>query len=107
VKAVAESLRKGGITAAELEAARRPKLAELDADRFDNEWWRDVLADADAPDRMRELLDERGLIAAISLEEIKSAAARWLAPAPISVVAAPRLASQPAIRADVGAAGRR
>jgi zinc protease len=89
VRAVAESLRKGEISDGELEAARRPKLAQMDAARARNAWWRDALSASDQPDELRDYLDSRTITATISLADVKKAAAAWLAAPPLAVVAAP------------------
>jgi zinc protease len=91
VRAVAEGLREGQITEAELEAARRPKLARLDAVSAHNSWWRDVLSVADEPDQLRDFLEGRKITAEITLDEVRKAAAVWLARPPIAVVAAPAM----------------
>jgi zinc protease len=90
-KAVAERLRTGAITAEQLEAARRPILSGMDRDAASNRWWAGMLDAADGrPDRLREVLGDREIMASITLAEVRKAAADWLTPSPIVVIGAPR-----------------
>ncbi len=87
---VAGDLARGGITAAQLEAARKPAQSAFAGGLQTNAVWADHLAgSARFPQRVKDLEVFPRLTAEISLEEVRAAAARWLAPAPIQLVVTP------------------
>lgn len=93
-RAVAEHLRKGEIDEKMLEDARAPILARARAAREANEWWTATMAgSARNPTILREGLDLEPLMSALTLDEIRTAAAKWLAPDPFVGVALPRAAA--------------
>jgi len=90
VRAVAANLARGDISAEVLEAVRRPLLTQLDAGRPTNGWWLTVLAgSARDPRRIADISGGREMIAGVTLDEVKAAAARWLTAVPVVVIAAP------------------
>ena len=81
---LADELRDGGISARMLEDAREPILAEVRARRQTDVWWADVLSgSARDPAPLVEGMQYEPLMGAITLEEVRTAARRWLARAPI------------------------
>ncbi|MGI9168991.1 MAG: M16 family metallopeptidase, partial [Caulobacteraceae bacterium] len=97
IRAIARRLREGEITAAQLEAARAPLLAEDRQRMVDNRRWAFGLsgsADNDQP--LRDLLTHADILASIRLDEIKKAAADWLAREPWTVVSVPAGLQAPA-----------
>lgn len=89
-RTVARRLEAGEITQELLEAERRPMLAAARSRRDTNGWWASALSGS-ARDRaiLDELLLYEPLMAAVSLEDVKAAAARWLKREPIVAVAQP------------------
>ncbi|QUD87339.1 M16 family metallopeptidase [Phenylobacterium montanum] len=95
--AIAERLAKGQITEEELEAARKPLQAEYAARMTRNAWWVGVLdGSARTPEGLDEMRVEPGLLASVTLAEVREAAARWLGKPPIAVVVLPEAAARPA-----------
>jgi len=91
VRAAGVRLSRGEITPQAFEAARRPLLAHIEAARPTNAWWLAALSgSAHDPRRTADMLRQHDLIASITLDEVKAAAARWLSAAPVVAVAAPR-----------------
>jgi zinc protease len=88
-RAVAQRLRAGDISEADLETARRPILAHMDQRRTANAWWLEALNVADHPAELEEYVQSREWVASVTLEEVRRAAARWLAPEPVAVVVTP------------------
>lgn len=87
---VALALARGGVTAAQLEAARKPVLSGLASDLQTNAIWADHLAGSSRfPQPMKDLELFPRLTAEIGLDEVRAAAARWLTPAPIAVIVTP------------------
>ncbi len=73
-----------------LDRARAPYLAQLDQARGQNAWWARLVATqhGDAA-RIDEALTQRDVAAALTLEDVKHAAAAWLSRAPTLVTALP------------------
>jgi zinc protease len=82
-RAVAGDLAKGAISQEELDAARTPVLASSDQALRENGAWASMIAFAGA-DRaaMRELTGLREDLEALTLDDVRRAAATWLTPAP-------------------------
>lgn len=94
---VATRLASGGITSEEVEAVRQPKLSSFSAMRGKSNWWVSAMSgSARDPRRTDELTDYQGLMASVSLEEVKAAAAKWLSGAPIVGTSLPRQSVQSA-----------
>ena len=83
-RAVARQLAGGAIGPEELDAARNPILASTDQAQRDNDAWASVIAFA-ARDlsAMRELTGMREDFEALTLEDVRRAAAVWLARPPL------------------------
>jgi zinc protease len=92
---VAARIADGGVSAEMLEAARRPILARAGAARGTNGWWVGALdGSARDPSRLREVPEYEAQIASITLDEVRAAAAKWLAKDPIVAEAMPAPATQ-------------
>ena len=92
MRAVAARLAAGQITGRMLEGARKPLLALVAADLSDNEWWASQLQGSSRdPTAPQALVEAPAILAALDLDEVKRAAAAWLSPSPIVVVATPEL----------------
>jgi len=90
-KTIAARLAAGDIAPAMLETARRPLLADMDAIRQSNGWWAGAMGgSAGTPAILREALDYEPLMSALTVDDLKAAAAKWLNRAPIVAVAYPR-----------------
>jgi zinc protease len=90
VEALAARLAKGEITQGELDAVRQPILADDAARQVTNDWWVNLLSASTRDGQgMRDLLERRQKFEAITLDEVKAAAAAWLAHPPIVIIAAP------------------
>lgn len=89
-RAVAAGLARGEISQAELDAARTPMLATADQALNENAAWATMIAHAGA-DRaaLRELTGFRPDLEALTLDDIRRAAATWLAPEPMLARAVP------------------
>jgi len=80
-----------------LDRARAPYLAQTDQAHTQNLWWAALVAKTHGdPLQINEALNERDLIASMSLAEVKAAAARWLSPPPTLITAVPETAGAPA-----------
>lgn len=89
-EAVAARLRSGAITADEVEAVRRPLLSQAAAAQGKNSWWAAALSGSSHSNAVtRELTGYVPLLSAITLDEVKAAAAKWLARPPIVTIATP------------------
>ena len=89
--AVAADLAKGDFTAADLEAARAPLLSVWVEQEHANALWLAALTATAVWEAVpRELADRRRIVASLTLEEVRAAAARWLARPPIVAVVRPR-----------------
>ena len=98
-------LAAGGITADELEAVRKPKLSAFAARRDKNSWWAAIMSgSARDPEQIDELVEYEGLMSSVTLDEVKAAAAKWLASDPIVGIALPK-ASPPSLAIRRGRSG--
>lgn len=90
VRTVAAELATGAITEAMFDEARAPLLASAQADLSDNAWiaW-SLSGSSRDPQGLRDLVEAPRVLADLSLDEIKRAAAQWLSHAPLVVVAEP------------------
>jgi zinc protease len=87
---VAQRLAEGDFTDDDVEAARKPLLADLTARQSSNDWWLAGLSGSSTThDGLDEMRDLKGLVAAVSASEIRKAAATWLARRPLVVIALP------------------
>ena len=88
--AVAGDLAKGGISQEELDAARTPALASADQAQRENGAWASIIAYAGS-DRsaLRELTGLRSDLEALTVEDVRRAAATWLTPNPMLARALP------------------
>lgn len=89
-RGVAGDLAKGGISQEELDAARTPLLASADQALSENGAWASMIALAGA-DRsvLRELTGLRSDFEALTLDDVRRAAATWLTPSPMIARALP------------------
>ncbi|QNA84445.1 insulinase family protein [Sphingomonas sp. So64.6b] len=106
-KAVAQRLVSGAITAEEVEAVRQPLLSRAAAARSKNDWWAAAMSGS-ARDKAvtAEQTDYVRLLSSVTLDEVKAAAAKWLARAPIEAVSTAR-GSPPASPPVAAARGRK
>lgn len=92
MRAVAARLAAGQITPQMLEAARKPLLALVAADLMDNSGWASQLQSSSRdPSAPQVLVEAPAILATLDLDEVKRAAATWLAPSPLVVVATPEI----------------
>jgi zinc protease len=83
-RTVARQLAGGAISSGEVDAARVPMLASTDQAQRDNGAWAAVIAyAAREPAAMRELTGIRDDLEALTVEDVRRAAAVWLARAPM------------------------
>lgn len=88
--AVAGELAGGKISQEELDAARTPVLASADQALRDNGSWASAIAYAALdPPAMRELTGLRSDLEAVTIEDVRRAAATWLTPRPMVARALP------------------
>jgi zinc protease len=87
--AVAKELQGGAISEADLEVARRPILAHMEADASRNSWWLEALNTADDPAGLEDYTHARAWTAAVTLDEVRRAAATWLKAPPFAVLVTP------------------
>lgn len=91
VRAVAARLAGGDISTEILEAARTPLLAEARATAQTNAWWAGALLASSTYDQgLRDAVAYQGMIGAITVADLRKAAATWLSRPPIVVTARPR-----------------
>jgi zinc protease len=96
-EAVARKIAAGGITAEEIEAARRPMLSQFAAVRGRNTWWAAALdGSAAKPEVTQEATEFVPLMTSVTLDQVKAAAAKWLVRAPIVAIATPASAPRSA-----------
>jgi zinc protease len=89
-QAVARKIAAGDITADELEAARRPMLTQIAALRGRNIWWAAAMdGSARNPGITEEAIGMVPLMSSITLDQVKAAAAKWLARPPIVTIVTP------------------
>lgn len=92
-RAVAARLVAGDITPVALEEARAPILAAVQTARDNLPWWAGAMSGSSRePALLEEYLQYGPLMSAVTLDEVKAAAARWLKPDPIVGVAQPAAA---------------
>ena len=92
-RGVATSLIAGNITAEEIEAAKQPKLSAYATFEAKNAWWAEAMnGSARDPQKVDELLEYRKLMSSISSEEVRGAAAKWMARVPIMGISLPETA---------------
>jgi zinc protease len=90
VRAMAARLARGEIKDEEVEAARSPVVAGLAASQKTNDWWAGGLdGSAHTPAGLEEMKVLIPLFTSVTPTEVRSAAATWLARAPIEIVALP------------------
>ncbi|HEU0133265.1 MAG TPA: insulinase family protein, partial [Allosphingosinicella sp.] len=88
--AVAGDLAGGTISQAEVDAARTPLIASADQAQRDNASWASAIAyGATEPAAMRELTGLRSDLEALTLDDVRRAAATWLKPKPMVARALP------------------
>jgi zinc protease len=94
-RAVAARLRDGGITEAMLDSARQPILASARARRETDNWWANAMGgSAKDPAILEETLQYEPLMSAVTLQDVRTAAATWLKRDPIVGLALPRGAAK-------------
>lgn len=94
-RAVAARLVSGDITSAALEEARAPMIAGVQTARNNLAWWAGAMSgSAREPALLEEYLQYGPLMSAVTLDEVKAAAVRWLKPDPIVGVAQPAAAKE-------------
>jgi len=99
-QAVARKIAAGGITTEELEAARRPVLAQIAAFRGRNIWWAAAMnGSARNPGVTEEAIGMAPLMSSITLDQVKAAAAKWLGRPPIVTIVTPVSGSSAGARA--------
>ncbi len=92
-RAVATRLVSGDITLAALEEARAPMVAGVQTARDNLAWWAGAMSgSAREPAVLEEYLQYGPLMSAVTLDDVKAAAVRWLKPDPIVGVAQPAAA---------------
>ncbi|HEX3407091.1 MAG TPA: insulinase family protein, partial [Caulobacteraceae bacterium] len=90
LKKIAQQLASGDITDAMLERARRPLLDEGATREISNPWWIAMLDGSwEHPDQLASAKTWESDYETITLDEVKAAARKWLAPDPLMVIAAP------------------
>ncbi len=90
IRKSAERMARGEITAEALETVRKPRLAALAQWSRTNGWWLAALdGSARNSDPLDETRDTERLTAAVTLDDVRKAAADWLSKPPIVVVALP------------------
>lgn len=88
--AVADELARGRISQEEVDAARTPVLASADQALRDNGSWASAIAYAALdPPALRELTGLRADLEALTLDDVRRAAAAWLTPRPMIARALP------------------
>lgn len=89
-RAIAAELVAGKISQEEVDAAREPMVAERIQAQSRNEAWAGILsASLRHPEAFDELLAYKGQLQALTLADVRRAAAKWLAPAPFVSTALP------------------
>ena len=87
---VADELARGRISQEEVDAARTPLLASADQAQRENGPWASAIAYAASdPPALRELIGLRSDLEALTLEDVRRAAATWLTPTPMRARALP------------------
>ncbi|HEX4095229.1 MAG TPA: insulinase family protein, partial [Caulobacteraceae bacterium] len=90
VRAMADRLAHGEITQTELDAARTPLLSQFQASEATNDYWASALTFSTGDGQgMRDLLERRQRIGALTVDDLKQAAAQWLSRPPVVILATP------------------
>ncbi|HZZ68315.1 MAG TPA: insulinase family protein [Phenylobacterium sp.] len=90
VRAMADRLARGEITQSELDAARTPLLSQFQAGEATNDYWASALTFSTGDGQgMRDLLERRQRIGALTVDDLKQAAAQWLSRPPVVILATP------------------
>lgn len=93
---MARRIAAGAITAEALDAIRKPMLSAAAASRGRNDWWAAALSGSARTTAItEELTGFEPLLAAITLDDVKAAAARWLARSPIVTISTPAARPEP------------
>jgi len=91
MRAAGERLARGEITEDALEQARRPLLTGIVRAEQTNARWAAALDGSARNDQaLKDVTEAQRMFAALTLADVKAAAARWLAPEPIVVTATPQ-----------------
>jgi zinc protease len=105
-RAIAAELAAGRISQEEVDRAREPLIAARRQVQQENAAWAGVIsASARAPEAMRELLGYEADMKALTLDDVKKAAAVWLNREPIVAKALPESLRQAAQTAGAGGTG--
>jgi zinc protease len=89
-QSLAQKLASGDISAEQVEAVRQPLLTSFAARRNHRSWWAAALSgSAKNPESINELMDYDVLMKAITADEVKAAARKWLVGKPIIGIALP------------------
>jgi hypothetical protein len=101
---LAAKLASGSISSDELEAVRQPILTAFGSAREKNSWWASAMnGSARKPEIVDELMGYQQLMTSITLDEVKSAASKWLSAKPIIGISLPRSSAQTAAAKSTGA----
>jgi zinc protease len=93
-RSLAQKLSSGAITAEAVEAVRQPLLTSFAARRNHRSWWAAAMSgSARNPEITNELMDYDVLMRAVTLDQVKAAARKWLAAEPIIGIALPESAA--------------
>jgi zinc protease len=96
-QSLAQKLASGDVGAEQVEAVRQPMLTSFAARRNHRSWWAAALSgSAKNPESINELMDYDVLMRAVTLDEVKAAARKWLAAKPIIGIALPESATKAA-----------
>ncbi len=96
IQATAAKLASGQITDADVEAARKPMVAETEAAMATNIWWsRELVAAPQLQDSLDEINQTSALLSSVTPDEIRQAARSWLTRKPLVVVVTPAGAPAP------------
>jgi zinc protease len=97
VTAAAAGVAAGHFDQDALDRARTPYLAQVDQARTQDMWWANLIATTHGdPAKIREAVNERDIVASLSLDEVKQAAAAWFSATPTLITALPERAGAPA-----------
>lgn len=90
IQAVGADMARGRIDAATLNDVRTPFLEQRRQARSTNEWWMNAL-DGSAQDatNLNDFLTYEGIFASLTLDEVKTYAAKWLVKPPVVAVVVP------------------
>lgn len=90
IQAVGADMARGHIDQATLEDVRTPFLEQRRQARSTNEWWMNAL-DGSAQDatNLNDFMTYEGIFASLTLEEVKTYAAKWLVRPPVVAIVVP------------------